>query len=187
MAKKLMEIKDSQELVAMPNVNTSTGELTYPEGFVQTQTIIAPSNIFQLAGRLKALKNKTKGIAISTKYLEMTKEGQEIRGIFLRYKFIHKKDDTKYRNIEEVPENERHSYFEKERVLYKKIECVEFIQDNGEVSMMGGVQFINSFKEQNVPTGTEFYAKYEGTKNKTKIFEIFTFEEIEETTFELVD
>jgi hypothetical protein len=185
MSKNKLKNEDSTELVPMPNVNTGTGELTYPEGFLQQQTIIPTVNIFQLAGRLKALKDKKKGISISSKYLDMVNKGDEVTGIFIGYKYICKKDDSKYRNIEEVPEYERENYFVKENNLYKKIEVVEFAKDNGEVCMIGSIQFISAFKEKRVQTGQAFYAQYAGIKNRAKIFDIYTIDEVEEVEFEL--
>jgi hypothetical protein len=184
MAKKIAETTET-ELVAMENFIPETGELTTKEDILTTNEKLEVFNILALAAQLKGLRNLKIGVGISSRYLEMTEKGQEIYGIFIRYKWIAPKA-TLYVKLEDVPEYEREMYFEKDRQLYKKVECVEFIIDTGEAFMLGGVQFLNSFKERGIEAGQKFYAKYEGPKNRTKIFDIRTLDTVEEAEWEEV-
>lgn len=182
MLKKIKE-QNETELVPMENFIPETGELTTKQDILTTNEMLPAFNILALAAQLKGLRNLKKGVGISSRYLELTEKGQEIYGVFIRYKWIAPKA-TLYVKLEDVPECEREMYFEKDRQLYKKVECVEFITDAGDAFMLGGVQFLNSFKERGIQAGQKFYARYEGLKNRTKIFDIRTLDTVEEAEWE---
>lgn len=185
MAKQIAE-KTETELVPMENFIPETGEITTKQDILTTNEPLPAFNILALAAQLKGLRSLKKGVGISSRYLEMTSKGQEIYGVFIRYKWIAPKA-TLYVKLEDVPESEREMYFEKDRQLYKKVECVEFINDKGEAYMIGGVQFINSFKERGIEASQKFYAEFLGLKGKTKIFDIRTLDETEDAEYEEVE
>lgn len=171
------------EFEVMQNFRPETGELLKIESIITENSVLAICNIFELAAKLPKLKDMSRGIAISSTYLEMTAIGETIRGIFIRYKWIAPKYNGPYRTSEEIPLHERENFICKEKILYRKVECVEFVDERGGVFMCGGIQFLNSFKERFVEFGQEFMATYKGKKDKTKLFEIVTLNDIQETEY----
>jgi hypothetical protein len=116
---------------------------------VPTQFPIAEYDNYLAKAQRLASYNAT--VSIASKYLEFNKPGETVRGIFLGFSTINKRDD----NGE-----------------MKNITVVQWLAPDGALYINGGIALVRTFEEFNVPKGSPIEITYEGKRDRTKIFDV---------------
>jgi hypothetical protein len=148
--------KNVEQVVDFPEEALAVTAITL-EGEEKPTELLAPPTQFPIGeydnylAKAQKLSSYNATVSIASKYLEFSKPGETVRGVFLGFTTINKRDD----NGE-----------------LKSITVVQWLAPDGALYINGGVALVRTFEEFNVPKGSPIEITYEGKRDRTKIFDV---------------
>lgn len=143
-----VEVITNSELIPVETVNR--------EGISQASTLLTKATEIEAddyehyLAVAKKLKTYIPTISISSKYYEFTKPGESVRGVFLGTTTIKKKQD------EEIID----------------IECIQWLGEDGNLYINGGVALVSTFLQFMPPKGCPIEITYESRRDRTKLYDV---------------
>lgn len=127
------------------------------EGDEKSTELLAPVTDFPIVeydnflAKAQKLASYNAKVSIASKYLEFTKPGETVRGIYLGLGVIQKRGD------------------DGDMI---QLEVVQWLNADGAIYINGGTALVRTFIQFDVPKGSPIEITYEGKKDRTKLFDV---------------